>query len=125
MKKYDQFINESNQDVIYMYDIFNSDLTIDKVKELKNIIQDSTYNPLEESISSLWNKFEEYISRRAWKWLINKNERDLTKKLKYLNMLDLEDLSDCKPVTKMYLGGGIDKAVTGNDDWISYVEKDI
>ena len=105
MKKYDEFINESNQDEMYMYDILSAGLPINKIKELKNILVQSTETVNESLFSGLWNEFNEYLSRRVWKWLINRNERELTKKLKYLNMLDLEDLSDCfKPSSKIYLG---------------------
>ena len=125
MKKYGEFINESNQGEIYMYDILSAGLPINKIKELKNIILQSVDESVNESLfSGLWNQFNDYLSRRAWKWLINRNERELTKKLKVLNMIDISDLSDCfKPVTKLYLGGGIDKAPVGKDDWRSYVEK--
>ena len=125
MKKYGEFINESKQDEIYMYDILSADLPIDKIKELKNIVIQSVDEQLNESLfSGLWNQFQEKLSRRVWKWLINRNERELTKKLKYLNMVDVSDLSDCfKPVSKIYLGGGIDKAPVGEDDWRTYIEK--
>ena len=110
MKKYSEFIKyNENVDLNYMDQILV--MPFMARRELKEILKSIpvTEHLNENIFTDLFDKFKSWLNKKTLNWLINLNEKELSKKVDILNIVDPTDFSNIKSVESIYLGGGIDK----------------
>ena len=129
IKRFDYFYRIINED--YREHIWNNlkeyqtDLKIEEIeildeilnmpltarRELKDTLKSipKKGNLNENVFTDLFDKFKSWLNKKAIDWLINHNEKEISKRIDLLNLVDPTDFTNIKSVEGIYLGGGIDK----------------
>ncbi|CAG7579866.1 MAG: hypothetical protein SLAVMIC_00133 [uncultured marine phage] len=136
MKKYQDFINESNDNdlVNESYDVFDDilNMPLEQRKEVKASLEEiadmKKNESMNEGLGDLYraavSRLKRWVSKKAVAFLINLSQNDLNKKIDMLSMLDPTDFSDINKAEVIYLGGGIDKtSEEGAAGWRDNIEE--